>query len=263
MHEKTWAGLWAWTAFEFCGITTLLAAVWLLLRFADKRRFSSIGFGPRGMVKDLGLGTLLGFGLIALTALVLLISGNARAEIVGSVHGPVLWVSAVATLLNAATQEVLVRGYILQTIRLRFGEALAVFVSSLIFAAMHPLAFSGETPLPALNIFIIGVLFGIAYARTGSLWLPIAAHFGWNYMLGPVLGLIVSGRDITGGWQLMKLSGSAGMAGGNFGLEGSIITTVVCLLAIPAIIAMTRNRNRHLNFVDPFSPSNQSSGGGA
>jgi len=241
-QAKTWAGLWVWIFFEICGTFTLLAAIWGMLRFTDHRHLLSIGLHGSRAFRDIGWGILFGIGMIALSVLLLLITGNARVEIDGAVNGIVLLLAGVAVFLNAATQELLVRGYILQTIQSRYGAAAAVFVSSLIFAAMHPQVFAGGTPLPALNLFLIGLVFALAYVRTGNLWLPIAFHFGWNWLLGPVFGLMVSGRNISCTWQLVKVDGSDWITGGSFGIEGSPAATVACLIGLLLVHFICRKR---------------------
>lgn len=49
--------------------------------------------------------------------------------------------------------------------------------------------------LAAVNVFGAGILFGIAYAVSGNLWFPISIHFSWNFALGPLLGLSISGQN--------------------------------------------------------------------
>lgn len=95
--------------------------------------------------------------------------------------------------------------------------------------------------LAALNTFEAGILFRVAYVVSRNLWLPIAIHFAWNFMLGPVLGLSVSGQNpfpVT--WQLLKMEGPSLLTGGNFGLEGSIIVTVTTAMIIGSLILSRR-----------------------
>ena len=62
-----------------------------------------------------------------------------------------------------------------------------------------------------------GVLLGLAYAATRSLWLPIGLHFGWNFTEGGIFGASVSGRAYHGMFKF-SLSGSDILTGGAFGL---------------------------------------------
>jgi hypothetical protein len=43
--------------------------------------------------------------------------------------------------------------------------------------------------------------------------LPIAMHFSWNVLLGPVLGLAVSGNtQLKSGWRLLTVQGHLGVS---------------------------------------------------
>lgn len=70
-------------------------------------------------------------------------------------------------------EEWLSRGVVLRKL-LRFGVALALIVSSAMFAAFH---LSTVNLLPS---FIGGLIFGLLYLRTRSLWAPITAHLSYN-----------------------------------------------------------------------------------
>jgi membrane protease YdiL (CAAX protease family) len=147
-------------------------------------------------------------------------------------------------LFNAAQQEILTRGYVLQTIRDHFSVRSALWFSSLIFMLMHAGVLLDGAILPAINLFLAGRLFGIAYLYTGSLWLPIGLHFGWNYMIGPVLGLTLTGQNIKGQWQMLELSGPDWITGGEFGPEGGIMATVVVAAGILYLELLDRKRKR-------------------
>jgi membrane protease YdiL (CAAX protease family) len=97
---------------------------------------------------------------------------------------------AIVTITNTFSQELLVRGYIQQTLRSRFGAAASIVTSAVLFMLLHAAVI--KAPPFAINLFLAGLLLGIAYALTGNLWLPIAIHFGWNFLQG-ALGVAVEG----------------------------------------------------------------------
>jgi membrane protease YdiL (CAAX protease family) len=76
-----------------------------------------------------------------------------------------------------------------------------------------------------------GVLLGAAYAASGSLWLPIGIHAGWNFAEGPVFGMIVSGNTQRTAWISGALHGPEILTGGRFGPEASIFAALVCVFA--------------------------------
>jgi len=97
--------------------------------------------------------------------------------------------------------------------------------------------------LPAVNVFAAGVLFAVAYHVTGNLWLPTAIHFMWNYLLGPVLGLVVSGQThLRAGWQLFTVQGPSLFTGGAFGLEGGIVTTLTTVCGTLVLLLIFRRK---------------------
>ena len=74
-----------------------------------------------------------------------------------------------------------------------------------------------------------GVLLAAAYMLTRRLWLVIGLHASWNFVQGGVFGIPVSGTDM-GGLFHTEFAGPTLLTGGEFGLEGSLITITICLL---------------------------------
>jgi len=139
-------------------------------------------------------------------------------------------------ILNTVLQEVLARGYIFQTIQTQTNSIWAIFITSILFVLYHAAGLQGDWFLPAINLFCAGILFGVAFYVTGNLWLPIAIHFFWNFLLGPVLGLSVSGQDLANNWHAFTLQGPSLFTGGEFGIEGSLVVTVITILGIAILV---------------------------
>lgn len=226
---------------EALGALAVLLTAWGMLRFVDRRGFVSLGLAAGRIGRDLAAGLGLGAAMIALAVGLLVAAGWAAAgEPVAAVSWPVLALLGGALLFNSVTQEVLVRGYVLQTIESRFGTRVALIVSSLVFVALHAGAIVEGGVLPAINLLGAGVLLGLAYITTRNLWLPVALHFSWNFLQGPLLGIAVSGQALDGGWRLLRLDGPELFTGGPFGLEGGLAGT----LATAAGIAVLATRRR-------------------
>lgn len=85
-----------------------------------------------------------------------------------------------AVVLAPIAEEVLFRGMLQTTfLRLTASRWAAVLSTGLIFAAIHLLG--GTVDARALApLFVLGVALGIAYERTGRLWVPIAMHMLFN-----------------------------------------------------------------------------------
>ena len=85
--------------------------------------------------------------------------------------GP-LWSSFLVTAIFAPFfEEWLCRGMILRGLLIKMKPAWAIVISALFFALIH------MNPWQALNAFIIGVVMGVLYYKTGSLLLTMLIHF--------------------------------------------------------------------------------------
>lgn len=131
----------------------------------------------------------------------------------------------------AISEEYLSRGYLHGLIKRDFGAKASIIVNSLLFALLH-ITNPGilQSPLPLINLMLAGILFGVAREATGGLWLPIGIHFTWNFFMGNIYGIAVSGMDIGSSVITSAPKGHPIIAGGDFGLEGSIITSIVLIV---------------------------------
>ena len=85
--------------------------------------------------------------------------------------GP-FWSSFLLTAIFAPIfEEWLCRGMVLRGLLTRLKPGWAIVVSALFFALIH------MNPWQALNAFIIGVVMGYVYYKTGNLWLTMLIHF--------------------------------------------------------------------------------------
>ena len=224
---------------DAAGALTVLVAAWIMVRFIDRRRFITLGFAITHLVRDSLLGVCIGTVWLGISLLALWIMGWVSLRPPFAISWPILIWTALALAFNALTQEVLVRGYIYQAIQSQTNFIWAIVVSAALFMALHAGAFKGAW-LPAFNVFVAGVLFGVAYHVTGNLWLPIGIHVTWNFLLGPALGLTVSGRDqLNCGWQALAIGGPALWTGGPFGVEGGLAVTLSTAIGTAAIFLLS------------------------
>lgn len=93
-------------------------------------------------------------------------------------------------LLPAIGEELLFRGFLQGQLIKRTGNIhLAIWLSAFLFSAMH-LQFYGFFPR-----FILGAVFGYLFVWSGSLWIPVLAHFINN--AGAVSLQYFLGREFT------------------------------------------------------------------
>jgi membrane protease YdiL (CAAX protease family) len=113
-----------------------------------------------------------------------------------------------------------------------------VIVSTIIFVALHAgMVIKGTAGLLAgADVAAASIMLGLAYLRTGALWLPIGIHFGWNAFQGPVLGVNVTGMDLGGHWHAFAVDGPALWTGGDMGVEGGLAGLAGPLLGILVVL---------------------------
>lgn len=137
-------------------------------------------------------------------------------------------------------EELLSRGYHLQTIASGLNLFWGVIISSAVFGALH-LGNPGATWVSTAGIFFAGIYLAYGYVRTKQLWLPIGLHIGWNFFEGVVFGFPVSGLDIYALTRI-EVTGPEIWTGGAFGPEAGLIVLPSLLLGAALIYSLTRNR---------------------
>jgi membrane protease YdiL (CAAX protease family) len=204
----------------------------------DGRGLGALGFHLAPSVpREALLGGLLGVGLVVVVVGLMAVAGVVR-WVPGGGSLPA-WVggalgAAGLLMLPAAAEEALLRGYPLQALSEEWGPAWGLGLTSVAFGALH-LANPGATALGAVNTGAAGLFLGVVYLRTGSLWWASGAHLGWNWGLGYLAGLPVSGLTVvTSPPAQGLLHGPAWLTGGSFGPEGSVVATLGFLAAAAA-----------------------------
>jgi len=228
----------------------LFSFVFILLLFIfwvkviEKNSLSSLGFVKKNWLKYLGWGILLSLLQMGVIALVYQVGGIGTFELNELSLEPILFILGLFPfwLLQGGTEEVATRGWLLTRIAARTNLPLAIAISSSLFGILH-LGNAGVTVLSVLNIVLDGVLAGLLFIYTDSIWLVVAQHGTWNYVQGNLLGFQVSGTGADASiFSFTMGSGPDWLTGGEFGAEGSIITTLVLLVSV-VIVYLLGERN--------------------
>ena len=230
---------------ELIMLIAIVVAAGIVLRIR-RLPFGNLGLRLCGHGRDFVSGLLVailimlvGLGLCMLTQVV---------RITGvTPDGPMLLLNLVFFFLVAVAEEVGSRGFLLG--RMLDGGVnpyAALLISSLLFSLMH--FFNPSYSLIAfVNILLAGVLLGSTYLYTRNLSFPIALHWAWNYMQGPVLGFHVSGTETSHYLLQQETAGSVLLSGGEFGFEGSLLCTLLMLAFIIPILFAPAFRRKLVN----------------
>jgi membrane protease YdiL (CAAX protease family) len=218
---------------------------WACGKLFEELPLRALGCLPqRGWLKNFGIGSALGAASLFLAALLATVTRGIhfRLDTAGAQSiGMTVVTSALIFVFAAAAEEMLFRGYALQTFVRANLAWVGILLTSVPFAAAHlknPNVVPGFT---FLNTALAGLWLAVAYLRTRSLWLPLGLHWSWNWAQASLLGLPVSGIDRIAPAPLLRAinAGPDWLTGGTYGIEGGAACTVALLIST-AIIWRTK-----------------------
>jgi membrane protease YdiL (CAAX protease family) len=206
------------------GVLVTGIAYLLLVRVVEGRPVHELR--PRRALLDIAKGWLLGTLILLLAAGAMLAAGVIEFS-AATQPAQLLAPLVVLGLVPGISEEIVTRGVLFRVVEDGLGTWWALGISALVFGGGH-IANPNATLWTSVAIAIeAGLLLGMAYAWTRSLWFVFALHAAWNFTQGALLGIPVSGMDVHG---LVKATprGAALLSGGEFGAEGSLLTVVIC-----------------------------------
>ena len=239
------------TVFFFLGqvaeLIAFTASIFLARLFLDRRSIASMGLRlDRRVWKDILAGIGITFIMMALVFAAMSAAGWLtfegfawEAEPIQQVLGGTFGFLGIFILVGW-NEELLSRGYHLQTLASGANLFWGVLLSSAVFGALH-LGNPNATWVSAAGIFFAGLFLAYGYLRTGQLWLSISLHIGWNFFEGVVFGFPVSGLDIYPLTRI-QVQGPGMWTGGAFGPEAGLVILPALLTGAGLIFWHTRNR---------------------
>ena len=232
--------------YELFSFVIILFLFIFWVKVIEKNALSSLGFLKRNWLKYLVWGIMISLVQMGVIALVYQVSGIGSFELNELSLEPLLFILGLFPfwLLQGGTEEVATRGWLLTRIAARTNLPLAIVISSSLFGILH-MGNAGVTFLSVLNIILDGVLAGLLFIYTDSIWLVVAQHGTWNYVQGNLLGFQVSGTGAAASiFSFTMGSGPDWLTGGTFGAEGSIITTLVLLVSLVIVYRLGERKER-------------------
>lgn len=215
----------------FCTVTSIAAAI-IYCKLIEKRSIASMGIRKGNAFAEYMAGAGIGVIMYALTFLIALASGSVSIKLNPQGFMPIILLFLVGYIIQGASEELLVRGYLMVTVARDYKPWIAIIFSSTMFSVLH--AFNvGVSILALVNIFLFGILMGVYVFKRGNIWGACAIHSFWNFAQGNIFGSFVSGNSATPSVFLMEYDPSRQLAnGGIFGLEGGAAATIVLVIAL-------------------------------
>ena len=203
-----------------------------------------------GWSREVGLGLAFGWGLAVACVLPLVLIGGIAISISSTLSS---WgwfvVDAVFFVFASLVEEIAFRGYGFQ----RFARAVGPFGASLGFAAYYGVVQSllpGSSRTTFCVAGAVALLLSAAYLRTRALWVSLGLNFGWKASRALLFGLSVAGVNSNSPVVQGNPMGPFWVTGGGFGLEGSWITFILVIAAMPVLIRLTKDMDYRYNALE-------------
>lgn len=156
--------------------TVTLSVSLLMTHYLDHRPLMSLGLHfYSSWWKELVLGIILG-GIMLMAMATVLWTYNKQN--ITFQFTKAKFASVLGHLRGAIGEELVVRGYPLQTLVGAMGLYPAVLVTSAFFGLLH---YQSQRLIEALATTLAGLLLATAVLKTNALWLAVGIHFSWNF----------------------------------------------------------------------------------
>ena len=211
---------------EAASLAAALLLTWMFARY-EHRRVDSYGLPvceAFGALYWEGIGiSVVNAGAVALGMIALggITIHGLSLHGAGILWGALAWLGA-CTLVGVA-EEMLFRGYLLQTLWKSLGFWPAAVLISAWFAADHYFFKEGENVWDVITLVSLGLWACYSVLRTGTLWLAVGYHASFDYMQLFVIGTKNGSVEPVNHLLNASFQGPAWVTGGVLGTEASFL----------------------------------------
>lgn len=234
--------------FELLSFGFIILTVFRWTRKVEKRPIRTLGFYKENFLSALFKGYDLGLSLFILALAGLVVLGQYQFD---SIHLDTY--SLAFTLftipfwiLQGTAEELVTRAWLIPQLAKRTNLKVAIIISSSLFTLLH-LGNSGITFLSAIDLFLFGVAMSLYLLKTDTIWDIGGIHGAWNFAQGNLFGVLVSGQ--SSGTSIMKFTPQGNqdwLSGGSFGIEGSIVSSIILFLLIVYLAYQLKKENERM-----------------
>lgn len=232
------------TLIAYYGYIVMFGIGLLYWKLIEKKNLSEMGLTKR--FGNYFIGAVIGVILLAVSVFAIVLTGNIEYQgFFGNADIMMILLLVGGFIVQGATEEILCRGIVLHTLKERTPTWFAIAVSTILFIIPHwSSLFEGDTIFGIIgvaNLVLISIIFSQLTICFKSIWAACGLHSFWNAILYCIFGLNMSGNEetVTAIFNMQSV-GKNIWNGGVYGIEASLITTVV--LAFAAILIMVIGR---------------------
>ncbi len=234
------------TLITYLGYSVMIVIVFLLWKLFQKKTVSELGLTKNFCSYFIGIA--LGAVLLVVSVISITICGALQFNgVFVNIDVKMVLLLALCFVFQGAMEEILCRGIVQQLLIKKTSVPVAFGVSAILFTVPHIGNMQGGRPVitavAVINLILISLIFSLVTHRFKSIWAACGLHSVWNYILYSILGLNLSGKDaaVTAVFD-MRSVGRNILNGAEYGIEASILTTVVLALALGILLICFRRR---------------------
>ncbi len=216
------------------GIIVQLLISWLLIWLFEKGNLGVLGFYP---TRKRLLGFVLFFIVTALCSssdfFMRMLFAKQEWELNPKFNASLILTGIWWNVKSVLFEELIFRGVLLYILIKKLGATKGIIISAIAFGIYH--WYSHEVigqPLQMLITFLttglMGLVYAYGYAKTFSLYIPIAIHLGWN-----LIRSVVFSQTVIGGQLLVQVQPVPEVTVSYF--------TFFCIIYVPMLSALLIN----------------------
>jgi membrane protease YdiL (CAAX protease family) len=184
------------------GIVVQLALSWVLIWFFEKGNLKVLGFFPtKKRLRDFVFFFIITAIFCSSDFFMRMYFADQRWQLNPDLSASLMLKGTWWNIKSVLFEELIFRGVLLYILIKKLGASKAIIISSVAFGIYH--WFSQEAfgnPVQMAITFLItglaGLLYAYGYAKTFSLFVPIALHLGWNLTRSIVFSETVIGDQL-------------------------------------------------------------------
>ena len=220
-----------------CTFYGYLITIFLFMLFTKKvNKLSLNKIGLDKNIKTFFKGILIGIVSLSLIIIPLLMWGAIKFN---GINNNIDWLFFVlylfGYLIQSFMEELMCRGYLLHRLKERIPLVLAITICILFFSIGHFDKMFADGILTGIigiiNLLLISLIFVVITLKNKNIYGATGFHFIWNFAFFNIIGLNLSGLEITNSIFRMEAVNKF-LTGYSYGIESSFITTIILIIVL-------------------------------
>ena len=234
------------TLITYYGYIVVAGIALLYWKVIEKKSLTAMGLSNK--IGTYFIGIAVNVFLLVLSVAIIIMTGTIKYQGIFENADVIMIILLIGGfMIQGATEEILCRGIVLHALKEKTSLVTAMIVSTILFILPHwSSLFDGKMiygVIGVINLILISIIFSFLTICFKSIWAACGLHSFWNAILYSILGLNLSGNEetVTAIFH-MESVGDNIWNGSTYGIESSVVTTIVLAFTAVLIYAMGRKK---------------------